>query len=114
MQVIEQIQEFLGSVPKPVIFAVVILVLVGGFFLWKKFSSKDSETEVEKGAMEASVYAKNIASGLEREPMLPAASKDRAKEAQPGLQDFDNSTKDVVGASALDEDDGDSDLDDFE
>ena len=41
MQFVEQIQEFISSVPKPVIFAVVLLVLIGGFFLWKKMSSKD-------------------------------------------------------------------------
>jgi predicted negative regulator of RcsB-dependent stress response len=113
MEFVEQIQEFISSVPKPVIFAVVLLVLVGGFFLWKKMSSKDSETEVEKGALASSVYAQNVARDLdnEREPMLSAASTDFVKEVQTGLQDLE---KDVVGAVAPDEDDGDSDFDDFE
>ena len=115
MQFVEQIQEFISSVPKPVIFAVVLLILVGGFFLWKKMSSKDSETEVEKGALASSVYAQNVASGLdaEREPMLSASSKDFVKEVQTGLQDLEKSAKDVVGASAPEEDD-DSDFEEFE
>ena len=115
MQFVEQIQEFISSVPKPVIFAVVLLVLVGGFFLWKKMSSKDSETEVEKGALASSVYAQNVASGLdaEREPMLSASSKDFVKEVATGLQDLEENVKDVVGASAPEEDD-DSDFEEFE
>ena len=114
MQFVEQIQEFISSVPKPVIFAVVLLVLVGGFFLWKKMSSKDSETEVEKGALASSVYAQNVASGLdaEREPMLSASSKDFVKEVATGLQDLEENVKDVVGASAPEEDD-DSDFEEF-
>ena len=112
MQFVEQIQEFISSVPKPVIFAVVLLVLVGGFFLWKKMSSKDSETEVEKGALASSVYAQNVANDLdaEREPMLSASSTEFVKEVATGLQDLE---KDVVGASAPDEDDGDSDFEEF-
>ena len=107
MQFVEQIQEFISSVPKPVIFAVVILVLVGGFFLWKKMS-KDNETEVEKGALASSVYAQNVASGLdaEREPMLSTASKDFVKEAE-------TTAKDVVGAVAPEESDGDSEFEEF-
>ena len=115
MEFVEQIQEFISSVPKPVIFAVVLLLLVGGFFLWKKMS-KDNETEVEKGALASSVYAQNVARDLdnEREPMLSAASTDFVKEVATGLQDLEKSAKDVVGAVAPDEDDGDSDFDDFE
>ena len=115
MQFVEQIQDFISSVPKPVIFAVVILVLIGGFFLWKKMSSKDSETEVEKGALASSVYAQGVASGLdaEREPMLSASASSFVKEVQTGLQDFETAAKDVVGASAPDEDD-DSDFEEFE
>jgi hypothetical protein len=115
MQFVEQIKEFISSVPKPVIFAVVILVLIGGFFLWKKMS-KDNETEVEKDALASSMYAQNVASGLdaEREPMLSASSTGFVKEMQTGLQDLETTAKDVVGAVAPDEDDGDSDLDDFE
>ena len=112
MQFVEQIQEFISSVPKPVIFAVVLLVLIGGFFLWKKMSSKDSENEVEKGALASSVYAQNVARDLdnEREPMLSASSTEFVKEVATGLQDLE---KDVVGASAPDEDDGDSDFEEF-
>lgn len=116
MQFVEQIQDFIGSVPKPVIFAVVLLVLIGGFFLWKKMSSKDSETEVEKGALASSVYAQNVARDLdaEREPMLSASASSFVKEVQTGLQDFEENAKAVVGASAPDEDDGDSDFEEFE
>jgi hypothetical protein len=115
MQFVEQVQEFISSVPKPVIFAVVLLVLVGGFFLWKKMSSKDSETEVEKGALASSVYAQNVARDLdnEREPMLSAASTDFVKEVSAGLQDYESAAKDVVGASAPEESE-DSDFEDFE
>jgi len=116
MEFVEQIQEFISSVPKPVIFAVVLLVLIGGFFLWKKMSSKDSETEVEKGALASGVYAQNVARDLdnEREPMLSAASTDFVKEVATGLQDLEKSAKDVVGAVAPDEDDGDdSDFEEF-
>ena len=112
MQFVEQIQEFISSVPKPVIFAVVLLVLIGGFFLWKKMSSKDSENEVEKGALASSVYAQNVARDLdaEREPMLSASSTEFVKEVATGLQDLE---KDVVGATAPDEDDDDSDFEEF-
>jgi len=115
MQFVEQIQDFISSVPKPVIFAVVLLVLIGGFFLWKKMSSKDSETEVEKGALAASVYAQNVARDLdaEREPMLSASSAQFVKEVQTGLQDLEETAKDVIGAVAPDEDDGDSDFEEF-
>ena len=115
MQFVEQIQEFISSVPKPVIFAVVLLVLVGGFFLWKKMSSKDSETEVEKGALASSVYAQNVARDLdaEREPMLSAASTQFVQEVATGLQDLETSAKDVIGASAPDEDGDDSDFEEF-
>ena len=112
MEFVEKIQEFISSVPKPVIFAVVLLVLIGGFFLWKKMSSKDNETEVEKGALASSMYAQNVASGLdaESEPMLSASSASFVKEVATGLQDLE---KDVIGATAPDEDGEDSD-DDFE
>ena len=115
MQFVEQIQEFISSVPKPVIFAVVLLVLVGGFFLWKKMSSKDNETEVEKGALASSIYAQTVANDLdaEREPMLSASSTDFVKDVQTGLQDLEKSAKGVVGASAPEEDD-DSDFEEFE
>lgn len=116
MQFVEQIQEFISSVPKPVIFAVVLLVLIGGFFIWKKMSSKDSETEVEKGVLASSVYAQNVARDLdsEVEPILSGASSSFVKEVQTGLQDFEENVKDVVGASAPDEDEDDSDFEQFE
>ena len=116
MQFVEKIQEFFGSIPKPVIFAVVLLVLIGGFFLWKKMSSKDNETEVDKGALASSLYAQNISAELdaEREPMLSAASKSFVKEVQTGLQDIEENAKAVVGAVAPDEQDDDSDFEEFE
>ena len=95
MEIIEQVQEFIGNIPKPVLFAIVLLVLIGGFFLYKKMTSKDSENEVEIGAFEARRYAQNIASGLngETEPLVE---------------------KEIVGALANDEEeDDDSDLEDF-
>lgn len=95
MEIIEQIQEFIGGIPKPVLFAIVLLVLVGGFFLYKKMTSKDSEDEVEIGATQARNYAQNVASGLNGE-------------SQPLVE------KEVVGAMANDEEeDDDSDLEDF-
>jgi hypothetical protein len=58
-------------------------------------TSKDSENEVEIGAMQARNYAHNIASGLNGE-------------SQPLVE------KEVVGAVANDEEeDDDSDLEDF-
>jgi hypothetical protein len=117
MEFVEKIKDFIGSVPKPVLFGVVILILVGGFFLWKKMSSKDSETEVDKGAIASSVYAQGISTRLdaEREPMLSASAPSYVKEVQNGLQDYESSDKAVVAASAPDEDDGDdSDFDSYE
>lgn len=115
MQFVEQIQEFISSVPKPVIFAVVLLVLIGGFFIWKKMSSKDSETEVEKGVLASSVYAQNVARDLdsEVEPILSGASTEFVKEVATGLQDYESAAKDVVGAAAADEQDDDSDFEEF-
>jgi hypothetical protein len=49
----------------------------------------------------------------EREPMLSAASTDFVKEVATGLQDYESAAKDVIGATAPDEDD-DSDFDEFE
>lgn len=114
MEFVEKIKEFISTVPKPVIFAVVLLVLIGGFFLWKKLSSKDNETEVEKGVTASEVYAQNVAAELdaEREPILSAANSSFVKEVQTGLQDFEQDSKDVVGAVAPDEDD--SDFEEFE
>jgi len=95
MEIIEQVQEFIGSIPKPVLFTIILLVLIGGFFLYKKMTSKDSENEVEIGAMQARNYAQNIASGLNGE-------------SHPLIE------KEVVGALANDEEeDDDSDLEDF-
>jgi len=112
MQVIEQIQEFFSNVPKPVIFAVVLLILIGGFFLWKRMSSKDNENEVEVGSMYAKKFAQQVADGLdqEREPMLSASAPEFVQEVQTGLQDLE---KDVVGASTAEESEGDSDFEEF-
>ena len=78
-------------------------------------SSKDSETEVEKGALASSVYAQGVASGLdaEREPMLSASASSFVKEVQTGLQDFETAAKDVVGASDPEEEGSDSDFEEF-
>ena len=78
-------------------------------------SSKDSENEVEKGALASSVYAQNVARDLdnERESMLSAAAPSFVKEVATGLQDLEENAKPVVGASAPDEDDDDSDFEEF-
>lgn len=71
MEIITQIQEFISSVPKPVIFAIVILVLLGGFFIWKKMSKNDSETETETGFEAANRYAHGVADDLQS-PLIPS------------------------------------------
>ena len=115
-----RIQEFISTVPKPVIFAVGLLVVVAIFFLWKKFSSKDSENEVEKGVWASEHFAKGVQQGLDREdaPMLSALTPAYAKEVQTGLGDLEEEEKHVVGAAApeetlLDGEDSD-DLEDYE
>lgn len=69
MEFITQIQEFISSVPKPFIFAIVILVLLGGFFIWKRMSKSDSETET--GFKAANGYAQGVADGLQS-PLIPS------------------------------------------
>ena len=105
----ERIQEIFESIPKPVIFAIVILALIGIFFLWKKWSSKDKENEVLKGVANAEVYAKNIQESLdsESEPMMSSVTPSYAKEVQQGLGDLETSKK-------IDGIDEDEDFDAFE
>lgn len=71
MEFISQIQEFISSVPKPVIFAIVILVVLGGFFIWKKMSKSDFETENEDGFKAANRYAHGVADNLQS-PLIPS------------------------------------------
>ena len=118
---LEKIQEFFSTIPKPVLFGVGLLVIVAIFFLWKKFSSsKDSENEVEKGAWESEHFAKGIQQGLDREdaPSMSTLTPGYAKEVQTGLGDLEKEEKPVVGAvgpseSLLDGEDSD-DLEDYE
>ncbi|AGE54490.1 hypothetical protein PBCVKS1B_103L [Paramecium bursaria Chlorella virus KS1B] len=90
----DRIMEIYQSIPKPVIFAVVILALIAIFFLWKKFSSKDKESEVIKGVENSQVYARNIATALdqEAEPMLSSVTPQYAQEVQTGLGDLETTT----------------------
>jgi hypothetical protein len=115
-----RIQEFISTVPKPVLFAVGLLVVVAIFFLWKKFSSKDSENEVEKGVAASEYFAKGVQQGLDREdaPMMSTLTPGYAHEVQTGLGDLEDEEKPVVGAAAPEETllDGDEsdDLEDYE
>ena len=112
---LDQIKDFLSTIPKPVIFAVVLLVILGGFFLWKKFSSKDKENEVEKGVMASEGYAKYIQKNMDHEsaPMMSTMTPQYAGEVQTGLQDLESDKK-VVAAVAPGEDLDDDDDDDFD
>jgi len=112
----EQIKDYIMNVPKPVLIGVVILVLVGAFFLWKKFSSKDKENEVIKGEQQAMLYAENVQQGLEREdePMMSAMTPQYAKEVQVGLQDLEQVVEPAPVVAATAGDDDDSDLEDYE
>jgi len=111
----EQIQEYISQVPKPVLIGVALVVVaLVGFFLWKKFSSKDSENEVIKGAQQAGEYARNIQQGLEREdePLMSAMTNEYVQEVQTGLQDLEEEPPVPVAAASAD-DDEDSDLEDY-
>jgi len=117
---LDKIQEFFSEIPKPVLIGVALLVIVGAFFLWKKFSSKDNENEVEKGVYNAEHYAKGIQQGLDKEtsPLLGGStlSPGYAKEVQQGLQDLETE-KPVVAAATNDEmleGESDDDLDNYE
>ena len=100
----EKIQEFISTVPKPVIIGVAVLVVAAiAFFLWKKFSSKDSENEVLKGAQSAAQFAQSVQQGLDREndaPMMSTMTPGYAQEVQQGLGDLET---EVVGATAPEE-----------
>jgi hypothetical protein len=99
----EKIQELISTVPKPVIIGVAVLVVAAiAFFLWKKFSSKDSENEVLKGAQSAAQFAQSVQQGLDREdaPMMSTLTPGYAQEVQQGLNDLET---EVVGASAPEE-----------
>jgi len=106
----DRIREIFESIPKPVLFAVVILALIAIFFVWKKFSSKDKESEVIKGVENAQVYAKNIQTSLdqEAEPMMSAVTPQYAAEVQTGLGDLEQTAAAEAPSGA------ESDDDDFE
>jgi len=114
---LDQIKDFLSTIPKPVIFAVVLLVILGGFFLWRKMSSKDKENEVEAGVYASRKYAQGIADNLDKEsaPMMSTMTPQYAGEVQTGLQDLESDKK-VVAAVAPGEDldDDDDDFDQFD
>ncbi|AGE48381.1 hypothetical protein PBCVAN69C_176L [Paramecium bursaria Chlorella virus AN69C] len=103
----DRIMEIYQSIPKPVIFAVVILALIAIFFLWKKFSSKDKESEVIKGVENSQVYARNIATALdqEAEPMMSAVTPEYAQEVQTGLGDLETTTTAAAPEGAEESDD---------
>ena len=96
MEIFDKITGFIQSIPKPVLFVVVGLVLLGIFLFWRKRSRRDSENEVIKGERMARTYARTIAANLdaEREPLIPP--------------------KDVVGAVGPNEDKNDSDLEELD
>ena len=99
----ERIQEFISKVPKPVVIGVAVLVVAAiAFFLWKKFSSKDSENEVLLGAQNAAQFAQSVQQGLDREdaPMMSTMTPGYAEEVQKGLSDLET---EVVGASGPEE-----------
>ena len=90
---LERIKETLSNIPTLAIVAVVLLVILGGFWAWKRFSSSDKESEVEKGARAAVVYAQNIQSGLEREKLLapePEPVKAKAAPAESTNDEIEN------------------------
>ncbi|AGE51423.1 hypothetical protein PBCVCvsA1_172L [Paramecium bursaria Chlorella virus CvsA1] len=105
----ERIIEIYQSIPKPVIFAVVILALIAIFFLWKKFSSKDKESEVVKGVENSQVYARNIATALdqEAEPMLSSVTPQYAQEVQTGLGDLETTATAADAPEGAEESDDD-------
>jgi hypothetical protein len=101
---LDQIQEFLSAVPKPVWFGVVLLVCLGAFFVWKRMSSKDreSENEVQKGVEASKKFAKYVQENLdqEAEPMMSTVTPQYAAEIQRGLADYEKEKEtDVVVAS---------------
>ena len=107
---LDQIREYISGIPQPVIIGIVVVIItVVGFFLWKKFGSKDSENEVIKGEQAAAEFAENVQKGLDREdaPMMSAMTPEYAKEVQTGLQDLEK-----IPAPATD-DDSDSDLENY-
>ena len=107
---LDQIREYIANIPKPVLIGIVIVVITTiGFFLWKKFGSKDKENEVIKGEKAAAVFAENVQEGLDREdaPMMSAMTPAYAQEVQTGLMDLEK-----IPAPATD-DDSDSDLENY-
>ncbi|AGE56152.1 hypothetical protein PBCVNEJV1_013L [Paramecium bursaria Chlorella virus NE-JV-1] len=114
---LEKIQEFISTIPKPVLIGVALLVVVAIFFIWKKFSSKDSENEVQRGAFEAQRFAEGVQRGLDRKdaPDMSTLTPGYAKEIQTGLQDLEEEQKPLIGAVAPGEDsDDDSNMDNYE
>ncbi|AAC96525.1 hypothetical protein PBCV1_A157L [Paramecium bursaria Chlorella virus 1] len=102
----DRIMEIYQSIPKPVIFAVVILALIAIFFLWKKFSSRDKESEVVKGVENSQVYARNIQESLDKEaePMMSSVTPQYAQEVQTGLGDLETTEDAAPGGAESDDD----------
>ena len=74
MSFMESVTGFITSIPKPVMFGVIILSLVVGFFIWKKLSSKSKEMDHKKD------------DDAETAPILSAVTKSYQKEVQKGLE----------------------------
>ena len=113
---LERIKEIIGQVPKPVLIGAGLLVIVLVFFLWKKFSSKDRENEVVRGAEQAALFAENVQRGLDKEdaPMMSALTPEYANEVQTGLTDLEETTPVVSATTKEEEEESDSDLEDYE
>jgi hypothetical protein len=77
MSFMESVTDFVKSIPKPVILGGIILILVIGFFVWKKLSNKskvadhkkddDAETTPVVAAAVTKTYQKEVQEGLDSE-----------------------------------------------
>jgi MFS superfamily sulfate permease-like transporter len=73
MSFMESVTDFVKSIPKPVILGGIILILVIGFFVWKKVSNKSKEANHKKD------------DDAETTPVVAAVTKTYQKEVQEGL-----------------------------
>jgi len=77
----ESVIDFVKSIPKPVIIGGIILVVVIGFFVWKKLSNKSKEIDHKKDddaetapivAAVTETYQKEVQEGLDSETVVAA------------------------------------------
>jgi hypothetical protein len=73
MSFMESVTNVVKSIPKPVIIGGVILILVVGFFVWKKLSNKSKVVDHKKD------------DDAETTPVVAAVTKTYQKEVQEGL-----------------------------